>query len=462
MRWTIVLAGGLAGVLLLAGCSGPAPAAPVSTAPPTTAAAGSAGPAAEWPTYHRDDARTGLAPAGPAPDALTVAWRARLDGAVYGQPLVVGGLVLAATEGDSVYGLDPDTGAVRWRTNLGTPVPRSALPCGNIDPLGITGTMAYDQATGRVFAVAETTGGTHTLVGLNAVTGAVQVRVPLPPPHGDELAHQQRAALTVLDGRVYAAYGGLAGDCAAYIGSVVSVTTAGADRISYAVPTTREAGIWAPGGAAVTGGNLLYAAGNGESTDGYDGSDSVIALTPGLRRAAVFAPATWPDDNANDLDLGSSTPTVLGPWILIAGKRGTAYVLRAPAPTSAGGPGLGGVGGQVSQFPLCKSFGGSAVSGGTAYVPCPDGVRAVTISPTGQATVRWHSPVPANGSPVVTPTAVWVPDYATGTLHTLAPTTGQQLATVEVGDLPHFASPTLTPTHAYLGTLTGLTALKHS
>src|SRR6185437_12590999 len=40
------------------------------------------------------------------PGPLTVSWRAHLDGAVYGQPLVVGQLVIAATENDSIYGLD--------------------------------------------------------------------------------------------------------------------------------------------------------------------------------------------------------------------------------------------------------------------------------------------------------------------------------------------------------------------
>src|SRR6266496_3296277 len=70
--------------------------------------------ASDWPTYHRDNARTGdavdLAPLG----TLGVAWQATLDGAVYGQPLVVGGQILAATENDTVYALDPATGAVRW------------------------------------------------------------------------------------------------------------------------------------------------------------------------------------------------------------------------------------------------------------------------------------------------------------------------------------------------------------
>src|SRR6478752_3146913 len=128
--------------------------------------------------------------------------------------------------------------------------------------------------------------------------------VPLPPPQGDEIAHQQRAALTVLDGWVYVAYGGLAGDCGDYIGSVVAAPAVGTGPLrSYAVPTTREAGIWAPSGGTVHNGQLFYAVGNGASTDQYDTSDSVLALTAGLTLADSFSPAEWVADNEADLDL---------------------------------------------------------------------------------------------------------------------------------------------------------------
>ena len=95
---------------------------------------------------------------------LRVSWRANLDGAVYGQPLLVGTLVIAATENDSIYALDSSTGKVVWRTHVGTPVPLADLPCGDIDPLGITGTPVYDAGSGLVYAVAETSGYHHVLL----------------------------------------------------------------------------------------------------------------------------------------------------------------------------------------------------------------------------------------------------------------------------------------------------------
>jgi polyvinyl alcohol dehydrogenase (cytochrome) len=461
----------LAAVLLaaLAGCDSRPPApppAPPDTAPPAASSApgstppGSTAPGAadpgDWPAYHRDNARTGVAPGFRPVSSLRQAWKVRLDGAVYGQPLLVGGTLLAATENDTVYALDPATGRKRWSTHLGTPQPKSGLPCGNIDPLGITGTMAYDPATRMLFALAESSGGRHTLFGLDVATGGVRLRRVAEPPKGDPIAHQERGALTVFQGRVYIPYGGLAGDCAHYIGSVVGIPTTGnAPLVSYAVPTTREAGNWASGGGSVYNGLLYFAVGNGESTSGrYDGSDSVLALTPQLKLADRFAPSTWADDNAADADLGSMSPAIVGSQVFIAGKRGTGYVLNAGH--------LGGIGGQRSQSQICRAFGGAAVAGDIVYVPCQDGTRAVRVDADGTAHVLWKAAVSANGSPVVGGGGVWVIDYENGPLYVLDQNTGKVRARINTGQLPHFASPTLAAGRAYLGTMDGVLAISPS
>jgi outer membrane protein assembly factor BamB len=446
-------------VAAAAGCGTSPPATPApperTIAAPSGTAGTGPGPVSgtDWPTYHHDNARTGVAPSFPTVGTASVAWTARLDGAVFGQPIVVGGTVYAATENDTVYALDPASGKARWSRHLGTPVPKRDLPCGDIDPLGITGTMVYDPATGLVFALAESTGGHHTLYGIDATSGAVRVTRAAEPPKGDPIAHQQRSALTLLDGKVYIAYGGLAGDCANYIGSVVAVPTVGdGPVISYAVPTSREAGIWSPGGAVVLGDHLLYAVGNGESTSGYDGSDSVLSLDAQLRLTDRFSPATWPDDNAHDLDLGSMSPAVVGSHVLIAGKRGTAYVLNAGH--------FGGVGGQVAQAEVCKAFGGSVVAGDTVYVPCTDGTRAVRVDPAGTPHVLWHAAIPARGAPVLGGGAIWVVDYDAGLLYLLDPASGAVRQKLSIGTAPHFASPTLAGEQAYVGTVTGVVAVR--
>jgi outer membrane protein assembly factor BamB len=452
------LALAVAALVGAAGCQGGTPdAAPSERVISPASASASASPpvvaATDWPTYHHDNGRTGVAPGFPAAGTPRVAWTAPLDGAVYGQPLVVNGLVYAATENDTVYALDPVTGKPTWQRHLGTPVPRGDLPCGDIDPLGITSTMVYDPATQLVFALAETSGGHHTLYGLDAATGEIKVTRAAEPPQGDPIAHQQRGALTLLAGKVYIPYGGLYGDCAKYIGSVVAIPTVGdAAAISYAVPTTREAGIWAPGGGVEQNGRLLYSVGNGESTSGWDSSDSVLALTPQLQLADRFAPTIWAQDNDQDLDLGSMTPAVVNGFVFIAGKRGTGYVLRSDH--------FGGVGGQVAQADICKAYGGAAVNGDVVYVPCTDGTRAVRVDSAGQPQVLWHTTVSARGSPVLGGGALWVVDYQAGLLDLLDPGTGAVLQKLSIGPAPHFASPTLAAGQAYVGTMTGVVAVR--
>ena len=348
-----------------ASSSGSAPAARTLTPAP----GGGAHPAAAWPTYGRDAARSDVAAGVATPGPLTVSWQAHLDGAVYGQPLLVGTMVIAATENDSIYGLDQATGRVIWRRHVGTPVPLADLPCGNIDPLGITGTPVYNPASGLVYAVAETSGYHHVLVGVSVRDGSVQVERDIPAPDGQPRYDQQRPGLTITAGRVYVAFGGLYGDCGPYRGSVVGIPLSGAGPlISYVVPTPREGAVWGTAGP-VTGpdGTMYVSVGNGEETGtSFDDSDSVTALSPELRRTGIFAPSTWADDNAHDLDLGSTQPALLPSGMLLEdGKRGTAYLVDSAH--------LGGVGGQVAQAQVCEAYGGTAVAGSVVYEPCAQG-----------------------------------------------------------------------------------------
>jgi outer membrane protein assembly factor BamB len=463
LRLTVIRTALLAAtVLAAAACtsnsSGPAPA-------PVTGTASAAG--ANWPEYDANPGRTGVAAGVPPAGPLSTAWTASLDGAVYGQPLVVGGEVIAATENDSVYALDRVSGKVIWRTHLGTPVPQPPPHgCGNIFPLGITGTPVYDPGSKDVYAVAEIAGYQHLLVGLDAATGAVTLRRDLDQPTAanQPAFNQQRPGLAIDQGRVYATFGGLSGDCGPYQGSVVSAPLAGDGPLtSWRTPTSREGAIWAPGGPVVgPDGDLWVSIGNGAAGAGqpYDGSDSVTELTPGLQRAALFAPVTWADDNDNDLDLGSTQPVLAaGNAVFIMGKRGIGYLLNAAQP--------GGIGGELAQSSICAAFGAAAVSGSVVYEPCRSGgVAAVRVDPDAKTiSVLWRGPASGNGSPVVGGGAVWVTAYnddGTGpsTLYALNPATGavRQQLTVAQG-LPHFSSLSLSGSTAFLGTLAGVTAV---
>ena len=59
--------------------------------------------------------------------------------------------LLVATEDDVIYALDAHSGKVVWRKSLGRPVKRSALPCGNISPLGVTGTPVLDDVKAAIY-----------------------------------------------------------------------------------------------------------------------------------------------------------------------------------------------------------------------------------------------------------------------------------------------------------------------
>jgi outer membrane protein assembly factor BamB len=446
-------------LLILVACSGSttsrqATVTPLAlTATPQSSATPTPG-GTDWTTYHRNNQRTGYIENTPDPQRLLKIWSSQLDGAVYAEPLVVGKHVIVATEGDSLYALDPTTGQVQWQTNVGTPVPLSSLPCGNIDPLGITGTPVYDPATNLVFAVAEISGPAHILVGVDVTSGQVKVRRSVDTDGMDPQAHQQRGALTLANGMIYIPYGGLNGDCSDYIGRVVASRTDGQGALLvYRVPTPREGGIWTPPGASVDEqGNLYVSVGNGEITQGqWDHSDSVLKLSPTLQLEDAFAPTTWGSDNASDADLGSQGPVLLpGNFIFIAGKSGKGYVLHMQA--------LGGVGGQIEVQDVCASFGGAATVGSTTYLPCTNGILQLSVDAKGHMHQGWQAPSNIVGSPVIGGHTIY--SLSGGLLYALNKDTGQLITTLNVGQASRFSTPTISGSSIFIGTNAGITALR--
>ena len=426
-------------------------AGPSPTSSATPSATPPAFPAAVWPTYHHDVARTGNAGTVPAVTGLKVAARASLDGALYASPLVLrdakGDLIIAATENNTLYALR-NNGSIVWSRHVGTPVNGSSLPCGNINPTGITGTPVYDPATGLVFAVAFLSGDKHVLVAVNAETGTLAWTRPVDPPGSHANVEQERGALLLSGGKVWIPYGGLYGDCGPYHGYVVGIPTSGQGAAAiYQVPSSREAGIWtASGPSADAAGHVYVSVGNSAQTNpkaAYDMGDSVIELN-GTTVVSFFAPATWASENAADLDLGTTGPVILPTGqVFVAGKNGNAYLMKQGA--------LGGLGGKVPTIAVCTAFGGAAYSNGTIYIPCTDGVRAVHVSATAM-TGSWHAS--PSGSPIVGGGAVLTVAPSSGTLFALDPGSGATKSKVALGDsTTRFATPALaTDGFAYIGT----------
>lgn len=392
----------------------------------------------EWTGYHLNSSRSGLGPATPVVAAPKVGWTVDVDGDVYASPLIVGGHVIIATENNSVYSLDVFTGMTIWHQSLGDPVDAASLPCGNIRPVtGITGTPAADPAGGRLYVVAYLRSHHHMLFALRLVDGTVAWQRDVDPPGSNPVVQQQRGALALGSGFVYVTFGGLLGDCGNYHGYVTAAPIAGGGPLVYRVPSAQGAGIWTPAGPTIDAeGNVYVVTGNGSGRTSFDFSNAVIELSADVQQVkSYFAPSNWISLNITDTDLGSVGPALISSLgvVMVIGKDGVAYLLKAGQ--------LGGIGGQITSQHVCAAaFGGTALSGTTVFVPCTDGLYALSVSATSIG-VLWHVRHPSMASPIITAGAVWAIDVSSGVLYALNPSNGDQMFSTNLGKVQHFATP---------------------
>ena len=395
--------------------------------------------AGDWPAYNHDAVRTGVSSDQGALGTIQPAWTsASLDGrSIYAQPLVVGDRVIVATEGDSLFSLDAATGSVVWSRNLGTPVPKSDLPGGNIDPSGITGTPVVDTAAGTIYAVAfiRDGGPHHELFAVDLSTGTVDWHRTVDPPGLSPLVEQERGAVALSGGRVYVEYGGLYGDIGQYKGAVVSSAADGTGALtSYVLPASRRGGMWNPAGPVVDGsGDLWVVTGNTISQSTFDYGNSLIRLSPALSVLDYFAPTNWASLNAADLDLCTLAPVMMpNGRVLVIGKAGTAYLLDSANL------------GHVTTAPVSAAIGGSpygsaALLGSRVFVPCSASLKALDVS-TSQIRVAWTVSGAAS-SPTIADGYVWSVSYA-GLLKALDPATGTVVYSRQLSTPPsRFTSP---------------------
>jgi outer membrane protein assembly factor BamB len=453
-------------MLVLSACTGggrpsPAVTAPRPASPATASASAGAGAGvADWPTYHGTMTRAGVSTTMPAARGTPRRIQSlRLDGEVLAAPIVARGLTIVATEHDTVYAFDQSFRQV-WKRSLGSPSPAQERQCGDIDPLGITGTPVYDAATSHVFLVAEQGGSVrHVLYALDPASGRVAWSKSVDLPGVSARDMQQRGALAIAGGRVWVSYGAQAGDCGDYKGRVVGVPLDGGSHvIFYSPPTSRGGGIWNPAGPTVNAaGHLLVVSANGAAFpgDAYDHTNSVLELDANAKLVDSFAPADWAANNQGDVGLGSQGVALIGTkWAVLGGKSGPVYVLKQGD--------LGGIGGQVDVQNICQSFGGAAVDGSVVYLPCTDGVRAVRVDAAGQLHVLWHASDSITGSPVIGGGRVWALDTGAGVLHALDPATGKSLSQVDVGVANRFATPALNGADVIVPTLAGIAVVRSS
>jgi PQQ-like domain len=400
-----------------------------------------------WTTYHGNTARSGYLPsAGISAVHQQWAGSVSLDGQVYAEPLTCGNAVFVATEANSIYAVNVTNGNVLWQTNLGAPVPGSALPCGDINPSGITGTPVIDVATETIYAVAFLNPGQHVLFGLSIKNGSVLSHVVVDAAGANPLVEQQRGALLLDNEIVYIPFGGLFGDCGQYHGWVVGAYTNGsASLLSYQVPTGREGGIWGTAGIALgSNGNLYVATGNSDATTTFDYGDAVIELSPSLNVLGYFAPTNWAQLNSGDIDLGSVAPTILpGGDIFQVGKEGVGYLLS--------GNNLGGIGGQLFNETICGgAYGGTATVGDSVLVPCDNELVKIVVGTTNFS-VAWTTSGFDAGSPIVTGDIVWDVNITTGDLLGFNLSSGDPVYSFALGTADHFIAPGAAPGMLFVG-----------
>lgn len=396
-----------------------------------------------WLTYHHDTDRSGRDPWPGTYRNLHPAWTSdALDGKVYAEPLVSRHGLVVATEANSVYLLDLATGHQIWRTNIGPPVPNSILPCGNVDPVGITGTPVIDPVTGSIYAVATVAAPAphYVLVSLDGGTGEVRWQRVLQAPGFDVLVENQRAALTLASGLVDIAFGGRApGDCGAYHGWLMAAAKDGTGGIfSYPLQTLRGGGIWAPSGPALDPrGNLVVATGNSFNNGVHDQGSSILSFSPRLTLLDSFAPQNWVQLDTADLDLGSTGPMIVGGGVAFqVGKEGTGYLVDTER--------LGGIGGDLFHGQACRTaYGGNATAGGYIYVPCSVAITALKLASDGKSfTTSWKGPHMNAAPPIVSGGVVWSVDLTTYHLFGLDPKTGAISFDFDIGGAMTFTTPT--------------------
>jgi outer membrane protein assembly factor BamB len=298
---------------------------------------------------------------------LDPSFNATFSGEVYAQPLLWrepgtgAGVLIVATEEDEVYAFDEKTGAQKWMRKLGEPVQSAGFRCGDIWPLGVTGTPVIDKARAALYldaAILRDGKPQHEVYALSLADGTVEPGWPVDVAtalHGnfDPMVQNQRSALALFGGRVFVPFGGLAGDCGIYHGMVAGFSTAEPGKTASFVTRARAGGIWAQGGVTSDGKSLFAATGNTMFVKEWGDGEAVLRFGPDLARPIAerdyFAPSDWRDLDARDLDLGGSAPIPLDvpsakgvrKLILALGKNGDAYLLDRDN--------LGGIGGQLAS-----------------------------------------------------------------------------------------------------------------
>jgi hypothetical protein len=478
MHRKIVFVLGLAASMALTACGGNG-AATTPTAAPMAPMAPPPPPAAAVPTdvltYKNDLSRSGqnltestLTLANVTASSFGLLRTLPVDGKVDAQPLYVSQLnvsgamhsvVFAATENDSVYAFDADTGSVLWQVSLleaGETV-SDTRDCTQVTPeIGVTSTPVIDRSAGThgtLFVVAmskDAASNYHQrLHALDLASGAELLGGPTEISATSATAaggvamfapgqYEERAALLLLNGTVYTSWTSHC-DIAPYFGWIIgySESTLSQSAVLNVAPNSGGGGpsIWMSGGgpAADSEGNIYLLTANGvfETTldaNGFpnqqDYGNSFLKLSTAggsLSVADYFTMYNEVAESGADEDLGSggemllpdltdSTNTVRH-LVLGAGKDGNIYVVNRDSMGKFNASGNSQIWQQVSGAVPAGVWATPAYFNGTVYYgDMGASLKAFTVAnaklvaaPQSQSSVQFTYPgtapsVSANGT----------------------------------------------------------------
>ncbi len=406
-------------------------------------------------TYHYDNLRTGwnsqeriLNPTlCPRPPLGCVAARfglvreVSLDDVAYAQPLVVPDVMISgqkrdvvyvATENNTIYAIDADTGSVILNRNLGPAVPRphpSGISCANGGPqVGIESTPVIDLTRNAMYLLSYTMAASgQPTYQLHAVDlGTLADRMP---PTVVAASHKlvdgstfsfnatdqrQRAALLFEDDNIYAAFGSWC-DVSPARGWVLGWRALDLQPLAANILTDRRpisgsnklSSIWMSGyGIAAIAGHLYFTTGNSiyqTYNDPDNFSETVLKVSADLSTVLdFFTPSNVEGLDHHDEDLGSGGVLILPDqpgsvprMAVAAGKGGWMYLLNRTH--------LGGFSevtdNIVGQYPIGSCWCGqsfyqnSVVSSGGAQI----GIWSVDTSPAAGLTLVQTAQIDTGG-----------------------------------------------------------------
>ncbi len=393
-----------------------------------------------------------LTKAAAAKMSLDATFKATVTGNVYAQPLYVQdgpggkGVFYVVTESNDVRALSEADGTTIWSKSVGTAAGQTGAGCGNIAPLGITGTPVIDHATRTLYLDAAvgtaTTISRHEIHALSIDDGTERAGFPFDTAgiaaNGstfDPKLQNQRSALLLVGGTLYVTYGGHYGDCGNYHGWVLGIPTAAPSMTKGFATAARGGGMWSPGGPSSDGTDVFAATGNTFGATTWSQGEAVLRFHAGPTFANAttdwFTPSNWKALDAGDVDLGGSGPVLFdlpgatpSALVLAGGKNGVAYLLNRSNlggfGTGNGTTGEGLASAKVANAELINSatvyrtasgtFAAFHIDSGTA-AGCPAGQSGdlvgvkIGVGAPPTLSVAWCAASAGQGSPIATTTS---------------------------------------------------------